>query len=89
VNEDQEIRRYALHDAVDLEYRLPPALTTRTDNFSPGEEITEHDVAVMTEQARLGEQAVADRVLRHARLFAEYIRTVREVGNGSSDHPRA
>lgn len=72
---DQQIRYHALYCALHLEHALPAALTTRTDDLSPGDEITEEDTAVLSERARMTEQAIADRVVRHARLFAEYIST--------------
>jgi hypothetical protein len=71
----QMIRADGLRFALHLEQSMPAALTYRTDDLSPGDEITEQDITVMNERAGLAEQAIADRVLRHARLFAEYIST--------------
>jgi len=71
----QRIRGSALGYALHLETTLPPPLSWRTDDLSPGEEVTERDTAVMNERIAVAEQAIADRVLRHARLFAEYIRS--------------
>lgn len=73
----QKIRDRALHMALDLEHELPSALMVQTDdvNVAAASEVSAGDAAVMNGRARLNEQATADRVLRHARLFAEYIRS--------------
>jgi hypothetical protein len=74
LNADQKIRRAALIAAVSLEYRLPH-IPVQTDGLSPGDEVLPQDVAVLAGRVRQIEVETADRVLRTARLFTEFIRS--------------
>jgi hypothetical protein len=74
LNADQQIRQAAVIAAVNLEFRLP-AILGGTEGLSPGREVTEQDAAVLNGRARQIEVETADRVLRDARLFTEFIRS--------------
>ena len=68
----QKIRQAALQGAVYLEHSLASPLM-QTDDLSPGNGMSAQDVAVLAGRARQAEVETTDRVIRNARLFAEYI----------------
>jgi hypothetical protein len=79
LGEPATIRHIALHYALTLEARLPPARRVQLDDIpEDNEAFTAEQAAVLSRREQDVERAAVDRVLRHAQLFAEYI------GNGLS-----
>ena len=71
LNADQKIRQAALLSAVALEHDLPHVLM-QTDDLPDGP-VSAQTVATLAGRSRQTEVETADRVLRTARLFTEYI----------------